>query len=229
MTWGVSALANPTLLVLAPAFGVYLLSQRKSRRYLGLAACVAALCISPWLARDYQIFHRLIPIRDNFGVELDVGNQPGQKGIWKAELHPSTSSYELNRLAEMGEAEYTAAAKQDALHTIRTHPADFVGNTIRRVGYWWIGIPADSPRLGNLRFLINLPLLVFSALTFCGVVCALRTRNRGALLFVAVLFFYPIVFYVTHTYTIGYMYPIHPEMLALSFSAVLAEKVPTSS
>lgn len=224
-TWGVGALVNPTLLSLAPAFGVHLLSQRKTWRYLALVGCMAALCILPWLARNYLLFHRLIPIRDNFGVQLKLGNQPGQRGLWDARDYPDFNQYELNRLLEMGEASYSAAAGHEAINTIRTHRAEFAGNTVRRVGYWWMGIPVESQRLGNLWFLKNLPLSAFSALALCGVARASRGRNRGALLFGAVLLFYPLVYYVTQTFSLSYMYPIHPEMLALATSAVLRENV----
>jgi len=230
IAWGAGMLTNPGLLVLAPAFGAHVLTQRqrKSRQYLGLAVCVAGLCTLPWLTRNYLVFHRLIPIRDNFGVQLKVGNQPGEKGLWKHEVFPDSSLSELNRLAELGEAEYDAEARKEALQIIHAHPSEFVGNTIRRVGYWWFGIPVPSERLGNLRFLKNLPLSAFSALAFYGVVCAWRSRNRGAFLFVVVLLFYPMVYYVTHTYSLGYMYPIHPEMLALAAFALVGEKAATS-
>lgn len=192
--------------------------QGKRRRYLGLAACVGALCISPWAARNYLQLHRLIPIRDNFGVELKVGNQPGQKGLWDAKAHPASSAYELGRLAELGEAEYTKLSQQEAVQTIRSHPGEFVVNTIRRIGYFWMGTPRRSPR--HLWFLKNVPLTVFSALAFCGAVGSWQRRNRNELLFAVVLLFYPTVFYLTHIYSLSYMYPIQPEMMALATSAV---------
>jgi hypothetical protein len=41
-------------------------------------------------------------------------------------------------------------------------------------------------------------------------------------LFVAVLLFYPLIYYVTHTFEgFTYQYPMHPEMLALAASAVV--------
>ena len=221
ITWGVSSLINPTILALAPALVVYLLRQRRqNRRYVALVGCVAILCVSPWLARDYLVFHRLIPIRDNFGVQLKLGNLPGGKGLFNGDTYPGSNRYELKRLIDMGEAEYNAAATREALNIIRAHPAEFVANTIRRVGYWWMGIPMESQTLGSLRFLKNLPLSAFSLLAFCGAVRAVRTGNRGALLFLSVLLLYPTVYYVTQTFSLGYMYPIHPEMLALATSIV---------
>jgi hypothetical protein len=220
VTWGVSSLINPTLLVLAPALVVYLLRQRQTWRYVLLVAGVAILCISPWLTRNYLLFHRLIPIRDNFGVQLKLGNLPGEKGLFQGDAYPGANPYELKRLAEMGEAEYNAAATQEALHIIRAHPAEFVVNTFRRIGYWWVGIPVESQTLGSLSFLKNSPLAVFSVVAFCGVIRAVRVKNQGAWLFTAVLLLYPAVYYVTQTFSLGYMYPIHPEMLALATSVV---------
>lgn len=220
ITWGVSALVNPGLLVFVPAF-VYLARQRVSRRYILLVACVGALCISPWLVRNYVVFHRLIPIRDNFGIQLKLGNQPGEKGLFKADIYPTSNRHELNRVAAMGEAEYDAEAQREAVQIISTHRAEFAVNSARRVGYWWLGIPVPSQTLGHFWFVKNLALAAFSAFAFYGAVLGWRSGNRGSRLFVAVLLFYPLVHYVTQTFSMAYMYPIHPEMLALATSAVL--------
>jgi hypothetical protein len=82
--WGTAALINPTVLALAPAFLAWRLWHREPWRHLGLAAATAALCVAPWLARNYLVFHRPIFIRDNFGVELRLGNQPGSRGLRSA-------------------------------------------------------------------------------------------------------------------------------------------------
>jgi hypothetical protein len=52
----------------------------------------------------------------------------------------------------------------------------------------------------------------------------LWTNNGKASLFVGVLVFYPLIYYVTHTFDgFSYQYPIHPEMLALAMSAIIRE------
>ena len=49
----------------------------------------------------------------------------------------------------------------------------------------------------------------------------MRSKNAEALLFVAVLLFYPLIYYVTATVRdFVYQYPIHPEMLALAASVL---------
>lgn len=228
--WGVVSLLNPTVLAAAPAFVGWRLWHRQSWRYAGLAVAGAAFFVAPWLVRNYLVFHRLTFVRDDFGVELNLGNQVGGSGRWKAEIHPDQSTSESSRVAKVGEAEYARAAGQQALHIIRAHPSEFVRNTILRVGYYWIGTPMKSRRLGNLQFVKYLPALTFSMLAFLGASRALRHKNGNALLFVAVLFFYPLIYYVTHTFSgYFYQYTIHPEMLALATSVVIRDNTPSDS
>jgi len=222
--WGTAALIDPIILALAPAFLAWRLWHRERWRNLGLAAAAAALCVAPWLVRNYMVFHRPVFIRDNFGIELRAGNQPGSRGQWSANVHPDRSAYELSRVVEMGEVEYARAAGQEAMDSIRSRPGEFARNTILRIAYFWIGTPPTSRRLHALRFLKYVPQLVLTLLAFYGTGRALRRGNRKALLFVAVLLFYPLVHYVTHTFLgFVYQYPIQPEMLALATSVVIRE------
>ncbi len=228
--WGAAALINPTTLALVPAFLAWRLWHREDWRRLSLSAVTAALCIAPWLVRNYLVFHQPVFIRDGFGIELRVGNQPGGRGLWSADVHPDRSAYELSRLAEMGEIEYARVAGQEAMASIRSHPGEFARDTILRVGYFWVGTPLSSQRLGALRFLKYLPPLVFSLLAFYGMGLALMHGNQKALLFAAVLLFYPLVYYITHTFSgFNYQYAIQPEMLALATSVIIRENKATLS
>lgn len=222
IAWGISALVNPTLMILAPAFAGWHSRVRGSWRYAGLAGLTAVLCLAPWLVRNYLIFHRVVFIRDNLGTELRIGNVPGHHGRWDGEVHPDRNDYELRRLKEMGEVEYNRASEQEALRTIRAHPGEFLRNVIDRIGYWWVGNPMQSKRLGKMQFVKYLPQVVFSILALIGAGRAIRSKNRNAVLFVAVLAFYPLIHYVTHTAeSLMYEYPIQPEMLALAAAALL--------
>jgi len=222
--WGIAALINPAILAVAPAFLAWHFATYKSWRYLSLTLFIAASCVTPWLIRNYSVFHRPVFIRDNFGVELRVGNQPGQHGRWSADLHPDSSDYELRRVSAMGEADYARACGEEALRSIAARPGAFLANVIRRIGYWWIGnpIPGKSRTLGRLKFLKYLPQLIFSVLAFVGAIFTVRQRNHQGWLFVAVLVLYPLIYYITHTFEGGffYQYPMHPEMLALATAGI---------
>ena len=217
--WGFAALLNPAILALAPAFLIWQAKYKHGLRYVSMTVLVTLLCVTPWLYRNYSVFHRPVFIRDNLGVELRVGNQPGQNGLWDADLHPDRNDFELDRLIKMGEVEYARDCGQQAVRIILIHPGEFLRNVVLRTGYWWIGNPMTSKRLGPFRFLKYLPQLVFSLLALLGAALVVRQKNTPGLLFVSVLIFYPLIYYLTHTFGgLFYQYPIHPEMLALAIS-----------
>lgn len=219
IAWGASVLTNPTVLALVPAFWGWRMREKRRWLDLGLTASALALCLAPWLIRNYVVFHRHVFLRDGFGIELRVGNQPGGRGLWTPAVHPATSAYELRRFTEMGELQYAEVSKNEALAVIRARPLEFAVNTIRRVVYFWLGPPPTPPRLRWLRCLKYLPALAICLLTLYGAISALRNDNRRAQLLIAVLVFFPLVYYITHTSNdLGYQYPIQPEMIALAVS-----------
>jgi hypothetical protein len=223
--WGIACLVNPGVLAIAPVFWGWRLWQDRQWRDFGLAVATMLICVTPWLIRNFVVFHHPVFIRDGFGIELRAGNQPGGRGLKSYNLHPWSSADELGRVVKMGEPEYARVSGEEAMAWIRSAPGAFALNSIRRIGYYWLGTPPESHHLGRLRFLKYLPPLVFSLLASWGVGCALRDKNREALLFASVLFLYPLVYYVTHTST-GYLYqyPVQPEMLALAVSAFFRKK-----
>jgi len=228
MTWGIGALINPGLLSLLPAFLAYRLWHRDHWYHLGLAAATAAVCVAPWLARNCLVFGHPVFIRDNFGVELRAGNQPGGMGLWNPNVIPDHNAYELTRVVKMGEPSYAQVAGQEAMDSIRSRPGEFAQNTVLRIAYFWIGTPPPShllpQRLQALRFLKLLPLTTLSFLAFYGAGRALRRGNGKALLFAAVLFFYPLVYYITHVvWGFQYQYAIEPVMLGLATSVFIRE------
>jgi hypothetical protein len=225
IAWGIACLVNPGVLAVAPVFWGWRLWHDRQWRDFGLAAATTMICVTPWLIRNFVVFHHPIFIRDGLGIELRAGNQPGGMGLKNNNLHPWHSAYERGRVARMGELEYARVSKQEAIAWIRSAPGEFALNSIRRIGYYWFGPPPESHHLGKLRFLKWLPSFAFTLLAFCGVGYALQDGNRKALLFASVLFLYPLVYYVTHTSTgYFYQYPVQPEMYALAASVFFREQ-----
>ena len=226
--WGVAILIDPNVLSVAPAFFAWWMWRRESWRHLFSALAVMALCISPWLVRNYEVFHHFIFIRDGLGLELRVGNQPGNGGLWTASLHPASNPAELNRMIALGEFEYTRLAGQEAIASIRAHPSEYVRDSMLRVIYFWIGTPAASSHLQAFRFLKYSVQFAFSMLAFYGCGLVLLRGDRNALLFVAVIVFCPIVHYLTHDlHDFSFQYSVQPEMIAL-IAPVLHRKKVTS-
>src|ERR1700719_4399929 len=89
--YGVGALANPTMLAFLPFCGLWIWRQRYRRALssfggVALASFVFFLVLSPWLVRNYEVFGRFVFLRDDFGLQIRLGNGPYADGMLMAYL-----------------------------------------------------------------------------------------------------------------------------------------------
>lgn len=149
---GVAVLTNPTTLLLVPWLGAF----AACRYFTKPAQCAVRICLAggtllavimPWLVRNHIQFGELVPIKSNFWLEVEIGNNPEAKVMlvdWNR--HPASNDQELQAYARLGEAEYMSAKKRQALSWIFTHPAEFISLSARRVVFWWTGYWNWDPR-----------------------------------------------------------------------------------
>jgi 4-amino-4-deoxy-L-arabinose transferase-like glycosyltransferase len=214
--WGIAALTNTALLSFLPACGVWVWYRRakKGRRsLLGLliAGLIFIACVTPWIARNYQVFGQFIFIRSNLGAELRLGNGPGADGTWMDYLHPTKNAEQLDLYKQMGEMAYVAKRKSEAVAFIREDSSRFVILCFKRFEYFWAGLPRGTfaqTMLANLFYFLS------SALAILGLVRALRKRLLGAWLLFWLLVLYPLPYYMTFVLP-RYRHPIEPELLIL--------------
>ena len=216
--WGVIGLTNPSTLSFLPFAGCWLAYQlyRRGKRFV-LPALVAAvlfwMTMLPWLVRDYEVFHKLVFVRDNVGVELRCGNNPLAEGIWVGMYHPSQNPILYRQYQEMGEAAYSAEQSRLAKRWIAENPKQFAVVTVRRFVFYWNGLPRLS-KIQALEQFKNSLFLASSLLAIAGLVLAIKNRVRGVFLFASLLIFYPLVYYVSFPHP-RYRHPIDPELVIL--------------
>jgi 4-amino-4-deoxy-L-arabinose transferase-like glycosyltransferase len=213
--WGVAGLTNTSLLAFLPASGVWALHRRwKPGRHALIGAFVAALffaaTIAPWLVHNYETFGKMIFIRSNFGVELRLGNGPGANGTWMSYIHPSQNVVEMRRYQNLGEIDYVAERKREAIDFIRQDRGRFAWISLKRFVYYWGGLPRSSeiPMLAPLK---NAVFLASSVLAFWGLGRALRKQQPGAWLFLWLILSYPAIYYFVFPHP-RYRHPIEPEL-----------------
>jgi len=61
-----------------------------------------SLVLIPWTARNYAAFGRLVPIKDNFGLELWLGNNPDVKRSITSDHHPVGNPPEMQKTSAPG-------------------------------------------------------------------------------------------------------------------------------
>jgi hypothetical protein len=207
---GIAALTNTTLLSLFPFFWLWLwLSYRRRGLFYGkwvlvsIATCLITLL--PWTVRNYIALHKLIPVRDNLGLELWVGNHQGVTHLYdfpaSFPLHDPT---EFNRV---GELRFMELRRDEAVQFIRQHPEQFLHLTAERCFYYW-----TTPEL-----YVWLPI---SVMAWLGAALTLRHKGMEAVPYIIILIVFPGIYYVTHPWP-TYRHPVEPIMLLMSAYAAV--------
>ena len=223
LLWGVAALNSPSLLSFLPASGLYgwyrrWKSGKRSFAGVALASVIFLALITPWLVRNYRLFHQPVFLRTNFGAELRMGNGPYADGTWQSYLHPTSNVWEFRKFKQMGELAYVRQRRDEAVAWIKTHPGRFAVVSFRKFVYYWYGVPRnlDPAWLEPAK---NSLFAASSLLTFFGLALALRQRKPHAWLFLWLLLLYPAVYYVIFPHP-RYRHPIDPVITILAVFVV---------
>jgi hypothetical protein len=217
--WGVGALANPSMLTFLPFCGLWIWRQRFKRGLPSLAGVAMSsviffLVLSPWIIRNYEVFGHFVFLRDDFGLQLRLGNWKDADGLLMAYLQPSQNKLEFEKFQRMGELSYSADCKRLAVEWIRQNPGRFVVISLKRFFYFWNGVPRETSSLAPVDFRSSL-FLASSVLGLWGLGRALRQKRRGAWLFAGLLLTYPTTYYFVFV-NARYRHAIEPELFTLA-------------
>jgi len=78
-----SSYLRPVGLLLPFLFILYYFKSygiKPSLKYSGIMLAVFILILSPWIIRNYQVFHSIVPISTNGGLNFLMGNHPNSNG-----------------------------------------------------------------------------------------------------------------------------------------------------
>jgi 4-amino-4-deoxy-L-arabinose transferase-like glycosyltransferase len=217
--WGLILLTNTTLGILLPFFLAWVLrhSSQFRRQLTGMAVALVALalCVTPWIVRNYQVFGRFIFIRDNLPMELHQANNDASAGLWTRSEHPGNDAVAMQHFQQLGEIGFMDEKKGQVHQFIRQHPREFAVFTVKRVWYFWAA-PPQMVILGryDLGFARHVEFLLAAGFAFAGCFLTWRRRNRYAGLLAAFLLVYPLPYYLVNPFQ-RYKHPIEPVMLLL--------------
>jgi 4-amino-4-deoxy-L-arabinose transferase-like glycosyltransferase len=226
--WAFAALTSPALVATLPALGLWLAYRhQRAHRPWFLQATAAALLffalIAPWTIRNYQQFHRFIPMRDNFWLEVHVGNNGDTRLPCPDAVHPSNSDRERQQWDTLGELPYMDAKKVEAKAWLRTHPHEFLVLTLRRILFVWTGYWSVTPYYLDAEPMEFFAVPYFALLTLGAAAGFLRAmRSSLAPLLWPMLWFlliFPAPYYITHP-SYEYRHALDPILVIMTTYAV---------
>jgi hypothetical protein len=222
LIWGAIALANPALVLFLPFAGIWILTgqARTLPRVLpralagaSLSAVVFLAILAPWMMRNARVFHHFVPLRANFGAELCLGNGPGATGMLMEYDHPQKDPRQLRLYLAMGEYRYAQMRGALAKRTIRADRWLFVRNTLKRLDFFWFGVPSASGNVAS-RFFRSLSFGFLSTAGLLGLLLALRRHVYGAWLFAFAFLTLPALYYFVTVHA-RFRHPLEPLIAVL--------------
>lgn len=206
---GVFSLFNPVIMPLY--FGVIIVEGCKQAstsgriKYIVLGG-LAWLCIlMPWTVRNWNAFHRFIPLRNNVPLELWVGQLPESDGTtWGGgKRHPNFNLEERRIINQLGEIQYYDMRGREFAESVRNDPVSFMKRTLVRVKLYWLGefdkspLGASAGSKGIIAGIIKYAIQI--ALVLLTVIGLLKDNNRRAAVtgFICLLIM-PVPYYFTH-------------------------------
>ena len=196
---GLLVLLQATFLVVLAFYGIWLAFSKARSPKMLLALAGLCLMLVPWTIRNYVQLGRLIPIRDNFGMELWLGNRPGMQGT--VDYHGDFPDHDPSNYAQLGELRFMDEKFLESREFIASDPLSFLKRCLRRSFEFWY-IPYSPPWI------------LISVLGWAGAVLAWKKKRIAVLLTIPLLAFPP-VYYVTHTFP-TYRHPIDPVIILLA-------------
>jgi len=234
LLWGLVALSNPALVIFLPACGIWLLLKstpssgaalRQRLAGAALAGLLFCVCIAPWILRNWIAFHQFVPLRGNFGAELYLGNGPGANGFLMEYNHPEQSAQQLRLYQQMGEIAYAKKRGALAEAIIRAHPGLFLRNTLKRVYFFWAGVPHPADDAWYVEVGRNFNYDLISAAGLLGLALALRQRAPAAWLFAWIFLLLPLVYYAVTVHA-RFRHPFEPVIAVLAVNLFQSARPP---
>ena len=214
--WGLTGLSNPALLIFLPACGLWVLAGSPRRQLSGvlLAAVLFTACLGPWTWRNWLVFHHFVPARGNFGAELYLGNGPGATGLLMEYDHPIQAPDQLRLYTAMGEIAYSEMRGERAMTWMRTDPGLFLKNTLKRVFFFWAGVPHPVSRTEWVEYARSLNFIFGSVCGLLGLALAVRQKAPAAWLFAWAFLLLPLVYYSVAAHA-RFRHPLEPLIVIL--------------
>jgi hypothetical protein len=200
--WGITFLLNPVPLLAYAALTVWVACIKRIPRIQKLVlAIVPFVVISPWLVRNFQVFHHVVLIRDNLGTELWNSNNSCATFSFRDNRstncfdHPNEIVAEAQLVRSMGEYAYNQAKLREALAWMGSNPRQFANLTKLRFLAFWFATP-NGINFAGRRIPANILIVwLVMPLSIGGLYLLMKSDRNAAGICLAILALFPPIYY----------------------------------
>lgn len=224
LCWGLGLLTNPSVISVLPVLFIWLvwMRRKKLRRWIQLeasAALATVLVCTPWIVRNYAVFHQFVPLRSNFGHALYFENHqdiPSDVSMFDTEW--------INKSRSMGEVAFSHERGRQAVQFILSHPKMELRLVWGRWVQTWFGTSHPIAYIigaSNLRSRARL--ILYAGLSFVamfGLLLLPRENLESAVAVGALPLIFPLVYYFSFS-SVQYRFPIDPAIVVLAAFALI--------
>ena len=153
---GLAGLFQPVLLPAYAAISAFLLLRAGMGRNwnaagrIFAAGCLTLLVQTPWAIRNYQVFHQLVVVKDNFGKEFWEGNNPQATGTgYTVEGYDMFAAHPPQAGALRGkepEIVVMKAVKDETLRVMMNNPVVSLERIGQKFFWYWTLTPTKFER-----------------------------------------------------------------------------------
>lgn len=216
--WGLIALTNPSLMIVLPACGLWMLwgARNSLGNFLNtsvkatVAALVLAACLAPWVYRNWMVFHAFITTRGNLGAELNQSTLLENDGFpWGPTLPLAETAPEFLHYKAIGELAYCKEKNVAAHIAIHQHPDRIVKWTIRRIYFFWASVPHPFEKTVLVEYTREINFGFLSVTGILGLLLSINRKIPAAGLFTAIFLIQPLIYYAV-TVQARFRHPLEP-------------------
>ena len=190
---------------------------KPSLKYSGIILAVFILILSPWIIRNYQVFHSFVPVSTNGGLNFLMGNHPNSNGN-------VNSNFEYDN-SNLNEVEESVNAYNNGFKSIIDDPLQAIVRSFKKIMFAYIR--GDSSITWSLKqtenklspiflsyvfFFTNYFFYVIIFLSFFSFYSMFRKDNsklKSILIYVYIFFISMILIYVGSERYLIPILPIH--------------------
>lgn len=202
---GITLLSRITILPFLVFAGGYIFFALKDKAYkirlvyLGIICISALIVYSPWIARNYQVFHKFVFMQTSSGENLWVGNNPQSSG--SAILDSGVSARvvmsedmkgQLNGLDELGQVSFYG---KYFMGFIEGDPWLFIKLFLKKLYYfWWFSPHTGALYQGSWVVMYKIYYIVIIIFAALGLRRVLQDKTKRSILMLILAYMFSISF-----------------------------------